>query len=78
MSRLSWDEPPDSLKHHQQYHQVPEVPWRNYQRLTECQDFEVKLPRKLIEDLNALAGEVGVTRYVMSVWAKETQVGGKQ
>ena len=24
------------------------------------QDFEVKLPRKLIEDLNALAGEVGV------------------
>ena len=26
-----------------------------------CQEFAVKLPRKLIEDLNALAGEVGVT-----------------
>ena len=38
----------------------------------------MKLPRKLIEDLNALAGEVGVTRYVMLVWAKETQVGGKE
>ena len=31
------------------------------------QDFEVKLPRKLIEDLNALAGEVGVS-WLGIVW----------
>ena len=32
-----------------------------------CQEFAVKLPRKLIEDLNALAGEVGVTWFVLQL-----------